>query len=313
MGKTLTYKSGYNTSNIINRSDIGDLSDNGDGTINATNATTTDVRNALGEDNNNIGLLCSSNNVNMWALFKPGYVSIDANKNLFFAQPTDSDGYKLGDFLGYNHNAGKPTVPNTNRNYTEDDTTITIQVLFNQYELNWDEIPNVSHFWVKIMEGSTERVLKSFQIDYSDRNQILDTDLDVTNDSKDKTLEIEVWVGNSTQELAIVDSGTLTLNYLEKTDFAGIAYSAGSGYIPDWDDESINATDDTFTIDIYLRDNNMNRVSETVDIDVYVNSNYDHTKTNVYIDEFDSGGTTVTGTFQNGINKYGDTWSLVLT
>ena len=317
MGKTLTYKSGYYTSDIINRSDVGDLLDNGDGTIDATNVNTTDVRNVLGESTNNVGLLCKSSKINMWALFKPGYIDYDANNNLIFKQPTDSDGYKLGDFLGYNHSAGKPEVPDISVDYGEDESIITIHVLFNQFEVNWAEMGDVSHFYVRIMEGTTEREKKSYQIDYTNRSQMLDIDLDVSQNSGDKTLTVEVWVGNSAGKQAKVNSGTLSLNYLELTEFLGIPQNIGSDYTSDWytsdwDDMSFNTSDDTFTIDIYMYDSNGDRVTKTVDIDVMVNGSLDHTIYDVTLSKNHSGGTSVSDGFYGGINKYGDTWGLEL-
>ena len=58
-------------------------------TIEANNIDTTKVRNVLGETTNNVGKLCNSNKINKYALFQPIY----------------GDGFRIGDFMGYNHHA----------------------------------------------------------------------------------------------------------------------------------------------------------------------------------------------------------------
>lgn len=62
-------------------------------TFDTTDITTTQVRNVLGETTNNVSALCNSSKINPWALFKPIY----------------GNGYSIGDFAGYNHNAKPPT------------------------------------------------------------------------------------------------------------------------------------------------------------------------------------------------------------
>lgn len=62
-------------------------------TFDISNITITNIRNVLGENTNNIGLLCKSPNVNQWALFRP----------------TGNSPYNMGDFGGYNHQAVAPT------------------------------------------------------------------------------------------------------------------------------------------------------------------------------------------------------------
>lgn len=92
-----------------------------------TNISTTLVRNTLGEDNNDVGLLCLSNNINIWAKYKPhslsepsgvesdgyrdhGLYRSSDTKAITYARPAGgaSDPYRLGDFRQYNHSAKPP-------------------------------------------------------------------------------------------------------------------------------------------------------------------------------------------------------------
>ena len=107
-----------------------------------TNISTTLVRNALGEDNNDVGLLCKSSNINMWSKRKPvrypadfiadpnevgktldhkwgltlaGFKGVtldgsDDDRRTVYNRPDggSSQPYRLGDFRGYNHEA---TIP----------------------------------------------------------------------------------------------------------------------------------------------------------------------------------------------------------
>lgn len=87
--KTFQSKS-YFTGNT----DVGTLSDYGGTELDGTNATITQLKTALNEDNYNLSELVQSPNINHWALFKP------LNQN---------SPYNLGDFMGYNHQAKEPT------------------------------------------------------------------------------------------------------------------------------------------------------------------------------------------------------------
>lgn len=119
-----------------------------------TNISTTLVRNTLGEDNNDVGLLCKSPKINMWSKRKPVRYPAD-----FIADPNDvgktldhkwglvlpsfigptsggdnddrrttynrpnggsSQPYRLGDFRGYNHDANIPlNIPSRSTLYRE--------------------------------------------------------------------------------------------------------------------------------------------------------------------------------------------------
>lgn len=107
-----------------------------------TNISTTLVRNTLGEGNNDVGLLCSSDKINMWSKRKPVIypadfvtdpnevgktpdhkwgltlanfigVTLDGNdddRRTVYNRPNggSSQPYRLGDFRGYNHDANIP-------------------------------------------------------------------------------------------------------------------------------------------------------------------------------------------------------------
>lgn len=98
-----------------------------------TNLTTMMVRNALGETVNKVKELCTSTKINPWALYKPAYYGGNGNNSRSGVDPTNypmaEDGYRLGDFRGYNHDALPPLVLGetsyTATGYTDADDTIT--------------------------------------------------------------------------------------------------------------------------------------------------------------------------------------------
>ena len=316
MGKTLTFKSGYDPQSIISRSDIGNLTDNGDGTIDATGIDSMDIRNLLGEDTNNLGQLCLSSKVNMWALFKPGRVSYDSNGNVFHDKPDGgaSDPYEYGDFLGYNHDAQKPEVNGSNQAYHEDDSTITIFIAFSQEEFNWDEMPNVGYFYVVIKDGSTTIKEKQYEIDYSKRNQTIDTDIDVNSWSSDKTLTIELWAGTSTEKKALIDTGQTELTYKELTNFNDVLLDPDAtmaGYSVEHRYETIDAANDTFSLEVKILNSSGSQVSETCEIQVSVSGGtFQTVDSSKYISG--AGYTPLSYTFPQGIDEYGDSWTVRL-
>jgi hypothetical protein len=86
------------TYDIVNN-DVGDITNYNDVNkiFDVSNITTSNVRNVLGESNNNVGQLCQSANINEYALFRP---------------ESSSPPYNLGDFGGYNHEAKAPAYFN---------------------------------------------------------------------------------------------------------------------------------------------------------------------------------------------------------
>lgn len=117
--------------------------------LGTTNISTTLVRNTLGEDNNDVGLLCTSNNINIWAKYKPHSLTVPSGvendgqkdhglyrrsdtKAITYARPAGgaSDPYRIGDFRQYNHSANPPI----RFNFTEVREINTDQVLTAPYQ-----------------------------------------------------------------------------------------------------------------------------------------------------------------------------------
>lgn len=110
-----------------------------------TDISTTLVRNTLGEDNNNVGLLCTSGKINMFSKYKPitsirvGGVDTSSDtairiyelttrnevKNWAYAKPTSSYPKRLGDFRNYWHEAPAPLLQNVGK-------TLTVNPFFGQ-------------------------------------------------------------------------------------------------------------------------------------------------------------------------------------
>lgn len=87
--KTIPTDSPYSPGN----SDVGDVSITGSYTFDVTNIGLEEIRIVLGDSDANLGSLCTSPNVNEYALFRPD----------------GTTPYKAGDFGGYNHEANPPT------------------------------------------------------------------------------------------------------------------------------------------------------------------------------------------------------------
>ena len=102
----LTYRS-YTTSQLKSRSTIPaqvDITED-TGKIRCNNITTAQIRNAISASTNRVKDLCTHNNINRWSAFSPIKRSV-SNGWLVNSVPTSN--YKMGDFMGYNHNAVAP-------------------------------------------------------------------------------------------------------------------------------------------------------------------------------------------------------------
>lgn len=95
--------------------------------LGTTNITTTIVKNEISESSNAVSVLCSSSNVNQWALHKPAFYgtgydawTVDSNYYSGFkpALLAASNNYRLGDFRGYDHAAKAPSYFNGNQSYS---------------------------------------------------------------------------------------------------------------------------------------------------------------------------------------------------
>lgn len=105
MGKYITIPEDYD---IVNNQ-CGTLSNVSGYDYLGTNITTAQLKTALSESTNSIAYLCSSSNINKWAAFKSGYFGGSTDYlNAVFTWIPSTDGFRLGDFIGYNHNALPP-------------------------------------------------------------------------------------------------------------------------------------------------------------------------------------------------------------
>jgi hypothetical protein len=121
--------------------------------------TTTLVGQTIGLGSNDVGTLCKSIKINPWSRYKPGYLYVDSNNHMQFQLPrgmgyadhrgsylgrTD-EGYNLGDFRGYNHQATAPSVtsPGTVTAYTNTSSVANVQFMIG--EIDWLKTENSFH------------------------------------------------------------------------------------------------------------------------------------------------------------------------
>lgn len=138
MGKTLNRVSYITAATVISNSDIGTLTDNGNGTIDAVNIRMSDVHTVLANASYNLSVLCVDPNINMWANYSPVNLATDAGLNLIRVNPVDN--YRLGDFAGYNHQAITPISQRddiTVWSSTQTGTT-TISATVSVGEIDWN-------------------------------------------------------------------------------------------------------------------------------------------------------------------------------
>ncbi len=108
MGKVIDIPNGITFDTIYNNSDVGDLSDNGDGTFTASNIDTTEIRNTLGESTNAIGSLNTSSSVNRYSLFKPDRNKVSGDEIVY--SPTPPHPEAAWGFAAYDHQASEDYV-----------------------------------------------------------------------------------------------------------------------------------------------------------------------------------------------------------
>lgn len=120
-----------------------------------TNISTTVVKAEIGSSSDNIGLLCTDANINVWSRYKPGYLTVAATyityqppRGGFITDPRGLDpdwnlsveAYKIDDFRGYNHSAIAPTLNATaDMEYqsSEAGQAGSRGITFNFGEVNW--------------------------------------------------------------------------------------------------------------------------------------------------------------------------------
>lgn len=91
-------------------STLGGVQTYGTNQLTGGNLTSMQVRNALGEGINGVAALCKSLNANKWAIFQSRTwdISIMTPLNGVFERKNRMSDFKLGDFIGYNHDAKSP-------------------------------------------------------------------------------------------------------------------------------------------------------------------------------------------------------------
>jgi len=105
MSKLITIPEDYNPAN----NQCGTLTNISGLNYSGSDITITHVKNALGIADTSLGALCTSSLINKWAAFKPGgWGGTTDFLNAIFTWVAPGNNFKLGDFIGYNHNATKP-------------------------------------------------------------------------------------------------------------------------------------------------------------------------------------------------------------
>jgi len=116
MGKTITLPLGMVIGDV---SAIGDYAHISGQQYDATNIKLSEVRSVLSESTYNLGQLCLSSNINVWAAFKPwrrtnpdatDHGMIVVSHEFAYELPTDISGHALGHFAGYNDDSDTPYI-----------------------------------------------------------------------------------------------------------------------------------------------------------------------------------------------------------
>jgi hypothetical protein len=186
------------------------------------------VGQTIGLSSNDVGTLCSSNRINPWSRYKPGYLYADSNNHMQFQPPRGmghndprgsylgrpDEGYNLGDFRGYNHTATAPSVtsPGTVTAYTN-----TLSVAYVQFmigEIDWlktekDFHPAMSNlptlpYATLLMTNSSGNILTNitFQFDWDSSGSITITP-SITPTSPPRstlTFTVKCYMSNSTTQ-----------------------------------------------------------------------------------------------------------------
>ncbi len=161
-------------------------------TVDCTDITVTKIKNVIGGTSTTVGSLCTSGNVNKYSGFSPREWYISGN--VVYDRPKTP--YSMGNFAGYNHNAGSPfcTVnPTFNLASSQALQSVDINVSINISEANFSAIQ--THCLI-VVDGT---ILNSFPL--SSYNPLTSTDLTITTTAPvqggTKTLNISVWLGTA--------------------------------------------------------------------------------------------------------------------
>lgn len=114
MGKSITKLPDYAVAN----NQVGTLTQVSGNTFEGTVAGISQIISAIGASIANLYGLVASSLVNKWAAYKPGYISASGSPYDTYTYVRPSSGLKIGDWIGYNHNAKPPvhyanSIPST--------------------------------------------------------------------------------------------------------------------------------------------------------------------------------------------------------
>lgn len=165
-----------------------------------SNITTTMVRNILSEDNNNVGLLCTSSKVNKWSANKPGELVVSNQYLTLEVNPP----YKLGDFRGYEHSAGALRVTTNNfadLYFTPSNKNITITATIDSGQIDLtqvDALTGYGNVWIQVYEGTTLLGEDYITLQEGVYSYDFEKEISLSSYSDDVSLTIEFWIGNLT-------------------------------------------------------------------------------------------------------------------
>lgn len=129
----------------------------------AININTTNVGAEIGSSSHIVSVLVKNPSLNKWSFYAPGFLSVDANKNVVLTPPTTA--YKLGDFRYYDHDANHP-IPYNQGTGTHNWTTGSNPISFNEvwvpYQFNVKEVSGYdNYFTVKYYDTSANRAAET--------------------------------------------------------------------------------------------------------------------------------------------------------
>lgn len=278
MGKTITIPSNINYSTIESNSDVGTLSDNGDGTFDAADVNISTVKSVLGESTYALSSLCTSSAVNRWSLFKPDRNKVDSVNNQIIYSP--SAPHALGDFAAYDHNAAADYMEHSSgsKEYPYTQSGVVIFANWVQNQMNWyaDLAPdNVSDLILIIKDQSTGNIVYKDWIPLENKAGSYVYHTEVTG-VPEGTYTCEFWFGQNSGsglneqllQAHVPDSGwqwTTTINELQ----APSCYLSLDNNDGVWDPDNdgtneitldVNnknvAVDDSYSISFYFRGQN---------------------------------------------------------
>ncbi|MFP4365518.1 MAG: hypothetical protein ACLFQA_00355 [Bacteroidales bacterium] len=216
MGKSITIPHGYVVNNSQN---IGTMNVISDRDYEGFDAKMSEVKAKISETTYSLAALNQSANINKWAAFKPTSNSRDDGMHLIgsipkdFAYQTRTSPYRLGDWIGYNHNASTPGFQDiqagTNSTIHSGDvlfmtfaeTDFEIVIRLPEWDVRGfaDGAREIDRFWVKIyLDGTLIAVQDTTLTDtiIGDRTVYATPVFDGANEPSNSTL----WTGGDNSE-----------------------------------------------------------------------------------------------------------------